>query len=306
MASTAQIRQQVAWETERRSRLAVPAFAGGFLYLLGAISVANTLKGAPTVGLVQGLSPALRGVADPAVSPRVGEIKFISHHAFDLIAGSVLSAAAIVALTLILLLLVDATRFRRPASWAAGRPLVLAGGAAVAFVSVAHQVLSAIETHKFAVGSDHSITAADHALTQGTANVLFDYIDLLAGLALAVGMIAAMINARRVGLLPNWLSLLGILTAVLIFLPLGGAELEIIPAFWMVMIGVLYVGKWPNGEPPAWAAGEARPWPSAAEVRAAKRGAPGKPALSTGAGDVAPEPAVIPASSRKRGRKRGG
>ena len=135
-----------------------------------------------------------------------------------------LSAAAIVALTLILLLLVDATRFRRPASWAAGRPLVLIGGSAVAFVSVAHQVLSAIETHKFAVSSDHSITAADNALTQGTVNVIVDYIDLLAGLTLAVGMIAAMINARRVGLLPNWLSLLGMLTAVLIFLPLGGAS----------------------------------------------------------------------------------
>ncbi len=306
MPSSAQIREQVARETERRTRLAVPAFAGGFLYLLGAITVANTLKGAPTVGLVQGLSPALRGEANPAVSPRIGEIKFISHHAFDLIAGSVLSAAAIVALTLILLLLVDATRFRRPASWAAGRPLVLIGGSAVSFVSVAHQVLSAIETHKFAVSSDHSITAADNALTQGTVNVIVDYIDLLAGLTLAVGMIAAMINARRVGLLPNWLSLLGMLTAVLIFLPLGGAELEIIPAFWLVMMGVLYVGKWPNGEPPAWAAGEARPWPSGAEQRAARRGAQGKPALSTGAGDVAPEPAAVPASSRKRRRKRGG
>jgi len=307
MPSTAQIREQVAWETERRTRLAVPAFAGGFLYLLGAIIIANTLKGAPTVGLIQGLTPALSGVADPAVSPRTDEIKFISHHAFDLIAGSVLSAAAIVALTLILLLIVDATRFRRPASWAAGRPLVLVGGIAVAVVSVGHQVLSAIETHKFAVGHDHSIHAADHALTQGTVNVLFDYVDLLAGLAFAAGMIAAMINARRVGLLPNWLSMLGILTAVLIFLPLGGAELEVIPAFWMVMIGVLFIGKWPNGEPPAWAAGEARPWPSGAEIRAARRAGGGKPALSTGAADVAPAPAAVSGgSSRKRRRKRGG
>ena len=100
-------------ETARRSRLAVPAFAGGFLYLLSAIIISATLNGAPTVGLLQGLAPALSGVANPAVSPRTEEVKFISHHAFPLIAGSVLAAVAVDALTLVLLLLVDATRFRR-------------------------------------------------------------------------------------------------------------------------------------------------------------------------------------------------
>ena len=47
----------------------VPAFAGGFLYLLSAIIISSTLPGAPTVGVVQGLTPALEGVANPAVSP---------------------------------------------------------------------------------------------------------------------------------------------------------------------------------------------------------------------------------------------
>jgi hypothetical protein len=307
MPSTSEIREQVARESERRSRLAVPALAGGVLYLLSGIMISSTLNGAPTVGLLQGLAPALAGEANPAVSPRAAEVKFISHHSLALIAGSALAAIAIGGLTLVLLLLAGATRFRRPNMWSAARPLVLGGGIALAVVSIGHQVVSAIETHNFATGHDFSNHAVDNALTKGTANVITDYLDLLAGLAFAAGMIGVMLNALRVGLIARWMGILGIFTGILIFVPLGGAQLEVVPAFWMVMMGILYAGRWPNGDPPAWAAGEARPWPSQARQRAAKRPEAGQPALSTAAADVAPAPArpASNGSSRKRRRKRG-
>jgi hypothetical protein len=305
MPTTSEIRDQVAKESEHRSRLAVPAFAGGFLYLLSAIVISSTLNGAPTVGLFQGLAPALSGVANPAVSPRAQEVKFISRHAFALIAGSAVETVAIVALTLVLLVLLDATRFRRPHTWAAARPLVIGGGVAVALVSLGHQVASAIETHNFAVGHNFSNHAVEVALTTGTANMIADYVDLFGGLALAAGMIATMINALRVGLVTRWMGILGMFTGLLIFLPIGGAELQVVPAFWLVMMGILYMGRWPKGEPPAWAAGEARPWPSQAQLRAQAGGGRGAP-VAAGVGAV-PEP-VRPASggsSRKRRRKRG-
>lgn len=305
MSNAGDIRRQVERESEWRRRLAVPAFAGGFLYLLSAIVIASTLNGAPTVGLLQGLEPALSGVARPAVSPRKGEVKFISHHAFDLIAGSVLAALALVALTLILLLLVEATRFRRPQSWPAARPLVIAGGLSFAVVSVAHQVVAAILTHKFAVGHDFSNAAVDHALTKGTANLIVEYLSLLAGLALATGMIATMVNALRVGLVVRWMGFLGMFTGLLIFLPIGGAELQLVPAFWLVMIGILYAGRWPGGEPPAWADGEARPWPSGAQMRAARQQAAAEPAAAAAAATGTPAPsAPAGASSARRRRKR--
>jgi hypothetical protein len=306
MPDAGEISEQVAREADRRRRLSVPAFGGGVLYLLSGIIISSTLNGAPTVGLLQGLGPALSGVANPAVSPRAAEVRFISHHALTLIAGSALAAIAIGALTLVLLLLVDATRFRRPESWAAARPLVLCGGTALALASLGHQILNAILTHRFAVGHDFSNHAVDLALTRGTANEISDYLDLVAGLTLAVGMIAAMVGAMRVGLLTRWVGVLGIFTGVLIFLPIGGAELEIVPAFWMVAMGLLYAERWPNGDPPAWAAGEARPWPSQAELRAAKQAGQGK-VLTAGAADVAPAPTqpVSGGSSRKRRRKRG-
>ncbi len=75
-----------------------------------------------------------------------------------------------------LLLLIQATRFRRPETWGPARMLVLAGGIGLAVISVAHQIVAAIETHKFATGHDHSNHAVDNALTKGAANLVVDYL----------------------------------------------------------------------------------------------------------------------------------
>ena len=310
MPSSSEITAQVARETERRGKLAAPALGGGVLYLLSGIIVAATVNSAPSVGLFQGLAPALRGETNPA-SPRAPEVKFFSHHAFALIAGSVLVAIALAALVLILLLLLDATRFRRPETWSGARPLVLGGGIGLALVSVGHQIVGAIETHKFAVGHDFSNHAVDNALTKGTPYIAIDYLDLIAGLSLAAGMVATALGALRVGLLPRWMGILGMFAGILIFLPLGGVTLEIVPAFWMVMMAILFAGRWPNGNPPAWEAGEARPWPSQAQTRASRQArekpapSPAMAQASAGA-DVAPAP-TRPASSgsSRRRRKRG-
>jgi hypothetical protein len=329
MPSAGEIRAQVARELERRQRLAVPVLAGGILYLLGTIILASTSKGAPTVGLLQGLKPAVSGIGNPVVSPRAVEVKYISHHAFGLIAGSIVTAIGLAALTIVLLFLLEATRFRRPETWAAARPLVLAGGSLLVAMTVVHQIVSAIETHHFSVGHDYTNHAVEQALTKATPIVIAGTLGLVAWLALAAGMIATMLGALRVGLLPRWVGFLGMLAAILIFLPLGGAILEVIPAFWMVAVGILLAGKWSSGDPPAWAAGEARPWPTAAERRAAagrgsgdaKSSAQPVPAgptkaerraaeaeARTGRVDAPPEPTPAAAGSatRRRRRKRGG
>jgi len=306
MSSASEIEQQVERENHWRSRLAVPAFAGGFLYLLSAITITSTLNGLPTVGPLQGLAPVLAGQAKPAESPRAPEVRYISHHAFPLIAGSVLSAVAILILMLILLLLFEAASFRRPTTWPGARLLTLIGGCAVALASVAHEVVYAIETHNFATGHDFTNHAVDQALTKSAANQIVAYLSLLAGLALVVGMIAVLLAALRTGLVPRWMAFLGMFSGLLILLPNVGATLQLVPAFWMVMMGMLLSKRWPGGDPPAWEAGEARPWPTRAELQAARRaGAPA--AAAAGAGDAAPAP-VVPAgaSSRKRRRKRGG
>jgi hypothetical protein len=309
MPSTAEQREQIDRELDRRKRLSVPAFAGGFLYLLSAIVITSTLNGLPTVGPLEGLAPTLQGVSEPTVSPRAPEVKYISHHAFAFISGSVIAAVAVLALTLVLLLLFDASSFRRPQTWGPARILVLVGGIAVAVASIAHEVVYAIETHNFSTGNDFSRHAVEQALTKAPANQIVAYLSLLAGIALVVGMVVVMLNSLRTGLLPRWVAFLGMFSALLILLPNIGPTLQLIPAFWLVMMGMLLSGKWPGGDPPAWEAGEARPWPSRAQVQAERAGRAGTPAaVAAGNGDAAPAPTQPSpaASARKRRRKRGG
>ncbi|HTD58254.1 MAG TPA: hypothetical protein VK672_05110, partial [Solirubrobacteraceae bacterium] len=156
-------------------------------------------------------------------------------------------------------------------------------------------------------------------LTTGSGGILLGLLGLIAALALAVGMIGVMLGAMRAGLLPRWMSVLGILSGLL-FLPFFGTPtLQLIPTFWLVATGILLMERYPNGDPPAWAAGEARPWPTQAELRAnreeEKTGAPAGGAARAlkragederPAVDVAPAPAPAPTSagSRRKRRKR--
>ncbi len=276
----------------------MPAAASGVLYLLSGIILTTTLKTLPTVGLLQGVAPALRGEPNPAVSPRAAEVAFIDHHAFGLIAGGVLQTVAVVFLTLVLLFLLGAVRFRRPETTAVARPAVLAGGVGMAAVFFVRPIVQTVTAHNFVTGHDFSAHAANQALIQGTGLQVTQYVGLLAGLSLTVGMAIVLLSAGRTGLVARWMMILGIFAAVLAFTPFGvlfGLAQELILAFWLAATGLMFMGR--AAEPPAWAAGEAIPWPSAAERRGA-----GKAALA--GADVAPEPAQPVRSSSRRRRKR--
>jgi hypothetical protein len=313
-----EVRARVAHESQRRARLGVPSVAGGVMFLLGGITVTSTLRPLPTVGTIQGLAPALRGEANPAVSPGAAEVRFIDHHAFGLIAGNLLQALAILVLVVILLFLLGAVSFRRPETSPIARPLVLFGGAVMVLVSIAHPVAQVVNAHNFVAGHNFTDEAVNHALTQSAVLEVSEYLGLLGGLALAAGMIVVALGATRTGLLARWMLYLGIFAALLAFTPFGlalGEIQQLIPAFWMVSAGILLMGRWPGGDPPAWAAGEARPWPSQLEARAQReaqrakgRGARAQPSAegANGAGDVAPDP-MQPARSggARRRRKRG-
>jgi hypothetical protein len=106
--------------------------------------------------------------------------------------------------------------------------------------------------------------------------------------------------------------------AALLFLPLFGSSFvtAFIPAFWLVAAGMLLWERWPSGDPPAWAAGEAIPWPAQSRQRAKGEDATDAPSTGLGqrlrgalggsepAAELAPPPTPVSGGSRRKRRKR--
>src|SRR5262249_6500523 len=86
-------------------------------------------------------------------------------------------------------------------------------------------------------------------------------------LGLVIGLIYIPLWAMRTGLLNRFWATLGMaLGASLILLPFGILGLVI----WFASIGLQLAGWWPGPPPPAWAAGEAVPWPTKEEIQMRK------------------------------------
>ena len=193
--------EQIAWELARRPRVAVLAVGAGVLYVTSTSILSAVLKSAPSVGLLQGIAPALQGVASPTTSPGAAEVRFIHDHAFGTIAGSVIAAVSVLFAVVALTFLADATRYRRPQSLRAMRLLLIVGGVGFAALSVVHEVINAIETAHFVQGHDFSDAAVEHALTTNTPTVVLAAIGPFVALVFGVGVGVTSINAMRVGLI---------------------------------------------------------------------------------------------------------
>jgi hypothetical protein len=77
------------------------------------------------------------------------------------------------------------------------------------------------------------------------------------------------------------MGVLGIMAGVFLAFPFF--SIPIVQAFWLLAAGVLFLGRFPNGTPPAWETGRAEPWPTRQEMleqgkakQGAKGGAPAK------------------------------
>lgn len=120
-------------------------------------------------------------------------------------------------------------------------------------------------------------------------------------LAMALAFVFFSVNAMRVGLLSRFMGVVGAIIGALYVLPILAGPL-VVQLFWLIALGVLFLGAWPGGRGPAWATGEAVEWPSARRSLAAEPEdedavEPDRP--------VAPEPDAGPSRpSRKRKKRR--
>jgi hypothetical protein len=131
---------------------------------------------------------------------------------------------------------------------------------------------------------------ADNAISEASVTGLAEGLSIGGRLGLAVSLIYTCLWAMRVGLLTRFWGSLGMALGVATLL-----GLVLFVALWFVYIGLLLVGKVPAGRPPAWAAGEAIPWPTPGE----------KAAESLEAEDPAPDdPSEPPESDNGAGGER--
>jgi hypothetical protein len=153
---------------------------------------------------------------------------------------------------------------------------------------------------------------AEEALSESSLQGLSVGFGLAGRLGLAVGLLYTCLYAMRVGLLSRFWGSLG--------MALGVASLLLAPIFiliFFIYFGLLAIGKLPGGRPPAWAAGEAIPWPTPGE-KAAQEMQPqdpeaeviDAPELPEGEGGAAPDEtsngADKPGGGPRRKRKRRG
>src|SRR5665213_2745296 len=90
---------QLAVEGVQRARVAAFSVAAGLLLFAGNLWSALIQAKSPTVGLFQGLGPALHGAASAAIDPRTLQEQFLANHQATLILAVVLSAVGAVAMS---------------------------------------------------------------------------------------------------------------------------------------------------------------------------------------------------------------
>lgn len=110
------------------------------------------------------------------------------------------------------------------------------------------------------VDEERENDAASHAIEDASLREPAQILQYAGVLALAFAFVYCSLNAMRVGLLSKFWGSLGIALGVASVIGLFQIAL-----LWFAYFGLLAAGWLPGGRPPAWAAGEAVPWPSPGE-----------------------------------------
>jgi hypothetical protein len=233
--------------------------------------------------------------------------EYYQDHSAAIVASVVLVALGSVALGWALTYLAVAVRARRPEfpKLLLYLPLVAGALQGLSTILAAFGTNSAINSF---LDGERTVDSADDIAASGIT-LFAQLLGLPGALGLALAVVFVSLNAMRVGLLTRFMGVLGIITGVLQILPFGG-PLPVVQCFWLLMLGVLFLGRWPGGEPPAWRTGDAEPWPTSAEVREQKARAAAERRGETWDPPAEAEPEPVGAgpspatSARKRKRKR--
>ena len=283
----------LAFEARWRTRAAIGSAVGALLVLGGGIGLVTTLSSSKTDELTS-------------------QLLFYDHHSSSLLLATIVAGLGSVCMIAPLVYLFRATKARRPQLPNVALIAAWFGPIAAGLGQIALQVVLLSKAHTFVTSGAQTYTEAKHLTDAGILKGMQGLV--LAGqLSLGFAFVLISLNAMRVGLLTRFMGVLGIIVGVLFVIPLG--TLQVVQPFWLLTLTALFLGRWPNGVPPAWKTGKAEPWPTQQEMREEREKTKAARAKATGNGDAEPEPEPEPAaavassgarhsSSKKRKRKR--
>lgn len=304
MAAAVEAEDHLAWEARRRTSATVAAAVAAVFTFVGSIWRQLALADAPESGLIQSISRAAEpGPIGELESLRVASLEYYDDHALSVLLSSVMVAIGFVALGWAVTYLARATRARRPEfpRLLVHLPMIAGTLQGLSYVLAPLGVQVAIGDF---LDGPRTIDAADEIATNGLT-VFAQLLGLPGALGLALALVFAGLNGMRVGLLTRFLGVLGMISGVLLIIQLTAQP--VVLTFWLLMLAVLFAGRWPGGNPPAWRTGKAEPWPTSGELREQRARATSQ---RRGDGEETPEPEPVgagpspSASARKRKRKR--
>jgi hypothetical protein len=306
--STTDKAEGLAWEGERRPRIGIVAAVAAALTLLGGLLGLNAVERVPDTALVT-LTDALSANAAGDEAVRGGSAVQLIQIAEDPVRLAVSRSAialATLGLLVTLLFLLRATLLRQRVPRIAAA-LAITGGVVYAVASVVSviglvQLGDDLQAARDQSNSAVQQLAGDSPLATGAQSFAS-----FAALLLGAGMLMICLNAMRAGLLTRFLGVLGMLLGGIFILSATPLQLDqppIIRTFWLAAVALLLLDRLPGRSlPPAWASGEAVPWPSSRPAPAAAKPARAKPAAAPETPAPVPR-AAHPKSKKRRGRKR--
>ncbi len=234
------------------------------------------------------------------------QLRFFDRHATELLISSAIRSAAFALIVFVALHLYRATKARNPQLSSVVAVVGVLGPIVAAIGSLAQAVYLAFAAADYTGREFQTIDGAKD-LTESGLLVVIVGLSIAGTVALAFWFVIGSLNAMRVGLLNRFMGVLGVIIGPAFLLGLAPP----VVALWLIAVGVLFLGRWPGGLPPAWEQGEAVPWPSAA------RGAD-EPALEDESGShngevepvgpavrkPQPEPAAKEDSARRKRKRR--
>jgi MFS family permease len=254
-------------ERARRPQATVAAFAAGIFTIGGGLLAAWVYSDLPTVPVLDALRERF-AANPPQPGLKARQVLWYDDNAVRLILVSVVLALAAAAIGLALSHLYRSVRARRPELPRYVIYAIIGGAVLVAISGVVQAIGVTVKASAFAASSDQTSDRARDVL-QGPVIVAALALRQVGVFALGFAFVVLALNGMRVGLLTRFMGVLGIIVGVLFIVPIG-SSLPIVQAFWLLALGVLFLGRWPSGMPPAWVTGDAQPWPTQQEIREAR------------------------------------